>query len=81
MGVTNGAGLFAAVAPGYVLCRGLSYEADDFRGGSEFHPGAMGCCGRPYLFGERTPHLDAEARAAFVGDYSFDDARAFRAGR
>jgi xylulokinase len=30
-------------------------------------PGCDGVIWTPYLFGERTPHLDAEARAAFVG--------------
>jgi xylulokinase len=30
-------------------------------------PGSDGLLWAPYLFGERTPHLDPEARAAFVG--------------
>ena len=30
-------------------------------------PGADGLLWAPYLMGERTPHLDAEARGALVG--------------
>jgi xylulokinase len=65
MGVTNGAGLslrwlrdtFAA-GTGYDE---LTAEAAKVPAGSE------GMLWAPYLFGERTPHLDATARAAFVG--------------
>jgi xylulokinase len=65
MGVTNGAGLslrwlrdtFAA-GTGYDE---LSAEAAKVAAGSD------GMLWAPYLFGERTPHLDAKARAAFVG--------------
>jgi xylulokinase len=65
MGVTNGAGL------------SLRYFRDTFSPGSSYEEltalaagASAGCDGlmwAPYLFGERTPHLDAEARAAFVG--------------
>jgi xylulokinase len=65
MGVTNGAGL------------SLRYFRDTFASGSSYEdltalaskvpPGADGLMWAPYLFGERTPHLDPEARAAFVG--------------
>jgi xylulokinase len=34
---------------------------------SEVQPGAEGLIFLPYLTGERTPHLDPEARGAFVG--------------
>ncbi len=34
---------------------------------AEVAPGSDGLLWAPYLFGERTPHLDPEARAAFVG--------------
>ena len=34
---------------------------------AEVPAGSDGLLWAPYLFGERTPHLDAEARAAFVG--------------
>jgi len=34
---------------------------------SEVHPGAEGLIFLPYLSGERTPHLDPQARGAFVG--------------
>ena len=65
MGVTNGAGLslrwlrdtFAA-GVGY---EELTAEAARVAAGSD------GMLWAPYLFGERTPHLDAAARAAFVG--------------
>jgi len=65
MGVTNGAGL------------SLRYFRDTFAPGESYDglaglaevapPGSDGLLWAPYLFGERTPHLDAEARAAFVG--------------
>jgi xylulokinase len=65
MGVTNGAGL------------SLRYFRDTFSPDSSYEEltalaaeAPAGCDGlmwAPYLFGERTPHLDAEARAAFVG--------------
>jgi xylulokinase len=65
MGVTNGAGLslrwlrdtFAAT----VSYDELTAEAAKVPAASE------GMLWAPYLFGERTPHLDPEARAAFVG--------------
>jgi xylulokinase len=65
MGVTNGAGL------------SLRYFRDTFAPGSSYEEltalaaavpaGSDGLLWAPYLFGERTPHLDPEARAAFVG--------------
>src|ERR1700678_2677601 len=65
MGVTNGAGL------------SLRYFRDTFAPGSSYEEltalaaevpaGSDGLMWAPYLFGERTPHLDPEARAAFVG--------------
>jgi xylulokinase len=65
MGVTNGAGL------------SLRYFRDTFTPGSNYDrladaaaeapPGSEGLMWAPYLFGERTPHLDPEARAAFIG--------------
>jgi xylulokinase len=65
MGVTNGAGL------------SLRYFRDTFAPGDSYDElskmagevpaGSDGLLWAPYLFGERTPHLDAEARAAFVG--------------
>jgi xylulokinase len=65
MGVTNAAGLslrwfrdtFAA---------GASYEALSEEAATA-PPGCDGLLWAPYLFGERTPHLDPEARAAFCG--------------
>ena len=65
MGVTNGAGL------------SLRYLKDTFMPinsyddltvlASDVPPGSNGLLWAPYLFGERTPHLDPNARAAFVG--------------
>ena len=65
MGVTNGAGL------------SLRYFRDTFTPRNSYDELAVlaaevpaGCDGllwAPYLFGERTPYLDAQARAAFVG--------------
>src|SRR5271167_194111 len=65
MGVTNGAGL------------SLRYFRDTFAPDSSYDQltaraekapaGADGLLWTPYLFGERTPHLDPDARAAFVG--------------
>jgi len=65
MGVTNGAGL------------SLRWFRDTFAPGSSYDEltaaaaripaGSDGMLWTPYLFGERTPHLDPEARAAFVG--------------
>ena len=65
MGVTNGAGL------------SLRYFRDTFAPTDSYDAlsaiaadvpaGSNGLLWAPYLFGERTPHLDAEARAAFVG--------------
>jgi xylulokinase len=65
MGVTNGAGL------------SLRYFRDTFAPNTPYGelldlaatapPGCDGLLWAPYLFGERTPHLDPNARAAFVG--------------
>jgi xylulokinase len=65
MGVTNGAGLSLrwfrdTFAPGSTYDE-LSAEAAKIPAGSD------GLLWTPYLFGERTPHLDPQARAAFVG--------------
>jgi xylulokinase len=65
MGVTNGAGL------------SLRYIKDTFFPDSTYDqltalaatapPGSDGLLWAPYLFGERTPHLDPNARAALTG--------------
>ena len=65
MGVTNGAGL------------SLRYFRDTFAPSTSYDElsaqaatapaGSDGLMWAPYLFGERAPHLDPEARAAFVG--------------
>ncbi|MBV8830867.1 MAG: xylulokinase, partial [Acidobacteriaceae bacterium] len=65
MGVTQGAGLSFQwfrnrFAPGT--------DYDDLTAEATLSPpGAHGLFWLPYLMGERTPHLDATARAAFVG--------------
>ncbi len=65
MGVTNGAGLSLRYFRD-TFAPGESY--DELAGLAEAAPaGSDGLLWAPYLFGERTPHLDAEARAAFVG--------------
>jgi len=65
MGVTNGAGLsfryFRDTFAPTASYDELSTEAAQVPAGSD------GLFWTPYLFGERTPHLDATARAAFVG--------------
>lgn len=65
MGVTLGAGL------------SLRWFRDNFGNGADYdeltaaaekiEPGANGVLYAPYLMGERAPHLDPTARAAFVG--------------
>jgi xylulokinase len=64
MGVTNGAGLSLrwfrdTFAPG------VSYD-DLATAAAAIPAGSDGLLWAPYLFGERTPHLDPQARAAFV---------------
>ena len=65
MGVTQAAGLSLrwfrdTFAPGESY-DGLSHAAADIP------PGSDGLLWAPYLLGERTPHLDSQATAAFVG--------------
>jgi xylulokinase len=65
MGVTNGAGLSLRYFRD-TFAPGISY--DELSGlAGEAPAGSDGLMWAPYLFGERTPHLDPEARAAFVG--------------
>jgi xylulokinase len=64
---------------GVTLAAGMSLKwfRDNFGAGKSFDelgdeaaavsPGADGAIWLPYLMGERTPHLDPKARAAFVG--------------
>lgn len=65
MGVTNGAGLslryFRDTFAPEIDYQDLSLEA------ATAPPGSDGLLWVPYLFGERTPHLDPNARAAFIG--------------
>ncbi|MCC6537644.1 MAG: xylulokinase [Bryobacterales bacterium] len=65
MGVTQGAGLSLQWFRNQ-LAPGASY--DDLTAEAARSPiGAQGLVWLPYLMGERTPHLDATARAAWVG--------------
>ncbi|HMF78080.1 MAG TPA: xylulokinase [Bryobacteraceae bacterium] len=82
MGVTQGAGL------------SLQWFRNSFAPGTTYDeltaeavlspPGAQGLFWLPYLMGERTPHLDAGARAAWVGltarHHRFDLVRAILEG-
>src|SRR6185312_14910934 len=65
MGVTNGAGLSLRYFRD-TFAPDLSYDALSNLA-AEAPAGSNGLLWAPYLFGERTPHLDPEARAAFVG--------------
>jgi xylulokinase len=65
MGVTNGAGLSLRYFRD-TFARASAYE-ELLAEAAEAPPGCDGLMWAPYLFGERTPHLDPNARAAFVG--------------
>jgi xylulokinase len=65
MGVTNGAGLSLRWLRD-TFAAGVSYD-ELTAGASRIPAGCEGMLWAPYLFGERTPHLDPEARAAFTG--------------
>ena len=65
MGVTNGAGLSLRWLRD-TLMPGMTYDEMTAEA-AKVRPGCDGVMWTPYLFGERTPHLDARARAAFVG--------------
>lgn len=65
MGVTQGAGLSLQWFRNQ-LCAGMSYDAMTNEA-SQSPRGSQGLYWMPYLMGERTPHLDASCRAAFVG--------------
>ncbi len=65
MGVTNGAGLSLRYFRD-TFARDVSYDDLAFLA-SQVPAGSDGMLWAPYLFGERTPHLDPTARAAFLG--------------
>jgi xylulokinase len=65
MGVTNGAGLSLRYFRDTFAALNTYEELSAFA--AEVPAGSDGLLWAPYLFGERTPHLDPEARAAFVG--------------
>lgn len=66
MGVTQGAGLSLQWFRNQ-LVPGSDYDALTAEAAAGSPPGAQGLYWLPYLMGERTPHLDAAARAAFIG--------------
>jgi xylulokinase len=65
MGVTQGAGLSLRWFRDQ-FCTGATYDAL-MNEAAEAPPGADGLLWAPYLMGERTPHLDPNARGALVG--------------
>lgn len=65
MGVTQGAGLSLQWFRNQ-LAPGLDYDALTAEAATS-PPGAHGLLWLPYLMGERTPHLDASCRAAWLG--------------
>jgi xylulokinase len=65
MGVTQGAGLSLQWFRN-TLASGASYDALTAEAAQTF-AGAQGLFWLPYLMGERTPHLDAEARGGWIG--------------
>ncbi len=65
MGVTQSAGLSFRWFRD-TFANGATYEALS-RSAAEIAPGSDGLLWAPYLLGERTPHLDSHATAAFVG--------------
>ena len=65
MGVTNGAGLSLRWLRD-TFAQGVGYDELTAEA-AQVSAGSDGMMWAPYLFGERTPHLDASARAAFVG--------------
>src|SRR5690349_6766875 len=72
MGVTQGAGLSLRwFKEQFGVVSGETSDADPYdsltREAARVSPGADGLLWAPYLMGERTPHLDPEARAVLVG--------------
>ncbi|MBW4039735.1 MAG: xylulokinase [Acidobacteria bacterium] len=65
MGVTNGAGLSFRYLKDTFFPTNSYDDLTDLA--SNVPPASDGLLWAPYLFGERTPHLDPDARAAFVG--------------
>ncbi len=65
MGVTQGAGLSLQWLRNQ-LAPGTDYD-DLTAEAAQADPGSQGLYWLPYLMGERTPHLDASARAAWIG--------------
>jgi xylulokinase len=71
MGVTQAAGLSLRWFRDQFECRSSKFSGDPYEKltaeAANAPAGAEGLLWAPYLMGERTPHLDAGARAALVG--------------
>jgi xylulokinase len=71
MGVTQAAGLSLRWFRDRFECRSTNPEVDPYEKltaeAASVPPGSAGLLWAPYLMGERTPHLDADARGALVG--------------
>ena len=68
MGVTQAAGLSLRWLRDTFYCAGSTVSYDQLtKEAAGINPGSDGLLWTPYLMGERTPHLDANARAALVG--------------
>ena len=68
MGVTQAAGLSLRWLRDNLCSSNRKDSYDELTAeAAEIAPGADGLLWTPYLMGERTPHLDAQARAALVG--------------
>jgi xylulokinase len=68
MGVTQAAGLSLRwLRDNFCSSKGKDSYDELTAEAAEIAPGADGLLWTPYLMGERTPHLDAQARAALVG--------------
>jgi len=65
MGVTQGAGLSLQWLRNQLM-PGVDYDAIT-REGASAPAGSQGLFWLPYLMGERTPHLDAQARGGWIG--------------
>ncbi|MGZ3663678.1 MAG: xylulokinase [Ktedonobacterales bacterium] len=66
MGVTQAAGLSLRWARDMLATDGVDYDTLTADAGT-IPPGAQGLLFLPYLQGERTPHLDPQARGAWIG--------------
>ena len=76
MGVTLSAGMSYEWLQKKLFNRGLDYTKLD-QLADEIEPGSEGLIFLPYLYGERTPHADANARGVYFGISGKHDQRHF----